>query len=245
MKSKIKQKIILGALFLIFVITEFSVYAFQDCSSFLKGFSSPRDQCSFSKTIPLFLFRNSDQKKIGIELEEAKLLIRDAARDTENGVKASSSVQNLIERMANKLEKNCPTPNPALSQLNQGAWELLYTTNKGNSAGIIGPYVGPLTFVGQVTQVVDLVEERYWNIVEVGPLRAELEATWKIKSKSNWTVIFKTIAFKLFGCQFYQKDFDTPATGDWSMTYLDSEFRILRASGREGVTNIYILSKTV
>mmetsp|Transcript_19249 Transcript_19249/g.25357 ORF Transcript_19249/g.25357 Transcript_19249/m.25357 type:complete len:244 (-) Transcript_19249:4-735(-) len=177
-------------------------------------------------------------KSIPAELESIKLDIIETAQGTSNGVKASQNQKNKIEELAISLEKLCPTKSPAKSELSNGEWTLVYTTNTGNSSGKLGP------FVGKVTQVIDLKEDRYFNIVEVGPLRAELEATWIVRGNINWTVIFKTVAFKLFGAEFLKKYFDMKsARGNWMITYVDEDFRIIRASGREGVTNIYVLAK--
>jgi len=185
------------------------------------------------------LFGSSNKNSApAVDFRKIKGQIVSVAAGTSNGLAASPEKVARIEELARALEQNCPVRAPADSPLSDGEWMLVYTTNKGDSAGKVGP------FVGKVTQVIMLEDERYFNIVEVGPLRAELEATWIVRGAKNWTVIFKTLAVKLFGMQLLQSEFDVEnARGDWIISYVDEDFRIIRATGREGVTNIYILVK--
>ncbi|CAN0491035.1 unnamed protein product, partial [Scytosiphon promiscuus] len=55
-------------------------------------------------------------------------------------------------------------------------------------------------------------------------------------------VIFETITFSLWGQQVIKKDLDQ--AGLWTLSYLDSDFRILTARSLERKTgNLYVLAR--
>eukprot|EP00640_Fibrocapsa_japonica_P005206 CAMPEP_0113945748 /NCGR_PEP_ID=MMETSP1339-20121228/50809_1 /TAXON_ID=94617 /ORGANISM="Fibrocapsa japonica" /LENGTH=206 /DNA_ID=CAMNT_0000951487 /DNA_START=98 /DNA_END=718 /DNA_ORIENTATION=- /assembly_acc=CAM_ASM_000762 len=171
------------------------------------------------------------------EVEDASKAIVQLAQGTSNGVKASTEIKEKIAGLAERLENLNQAKDMTSSQLLQGEWDLIYTTNQGNSAGKLGP------FVGEVKQIIDLQEDRYVNMVTVGIIEAVLMATWITRNNRNWTVIFKDVTFKLFGIPVISKKFPDSARGDWEMTFMDDNMRILYASGKAGVRNIYILGR--
>jgi hypothetical protein len=169
--------------------------------------------------------------------QQLKEKIRSLARGTDNGMKASESIQKQIKSCVTQLEELNPTntnegrlitSDPKLD----GSWKLVYTTNAGSSAGKLGP------FVGEVEQLICLSpssdvnndDDYYINYVRVGgnAVVGALNATWDVLSDDTWQVNFETIEFKLFGITLLEKDLE--AKGIWRKTYLDEDFRILYAS---------------
>lgn len=56
-------------------------------------------------------------------------------------------------------------------------------------------------------------------------------------------VVFKTIAFLLFGQQLVKKDLGQE--GIWTLSYLDDDMRVLTARSLERDTgNLYVLART-
>ncbi|CAN0583401.1 unnamed protein product, partial [Ectocarpus sp. 12 AP-2014] len=98
-----------------------------------------------------------------------------------------------------------------------GTWDLVYTTTPGASGGKLGP------FIGEVQQEVDIAVGLYVNYVRLGPLTGRLEATWDVVNKSQWKVVFKSIAFLLFGQQLVKNELDQ--AGLWTLSYLDDDMR--------------------
>jgi hypothetical protein len=183
--------------------------------------------------------KNDTQQKLKAELLQQTI-------GTQNGLYATESQRRAITSIVQRLEKVNPSVSKISSstQLN-GNWRLIYTTNKGSSAGKIGPWVG------QVNQIIDFEGKIYQNVVTVGPsflLQGSLSATWDVLSNTTWRVKFLDIEFKLFNAIALLKK-PLSATGIWRMSYLDDSLRILYASGDGGAgrsanasrENIYIL----
>lgn len=184
---------------------------------------------------------------------ELKNEIRKLAQGTKNGIETSDSVKSQIDACVEKLERLNPTQTKKLASDSKldGSWNLVYTTNGGSSAGMLGP------FVGDVEQFIVLddknqKEDYYINYVRLGGniVEGALTADWDVLSGDVWQVNFKSIQFKLFGITLLDKEL--VAKGIWRKTYLDDDFRILYASApaetsleekSEVKESIFILSK--
>eukprot|EP00752_Nemacystus_decipiens_P017553 g15730.t1 len=175
-------------------------------------------------------------KATGAEAQALKQTILDEAAGTSNGLKASEQQREAISKAVNGLVALNPTKDLTTSELATGTWNLVYTTTPGASGGKLGP------FVGEVQQEVDITEGLYVNYVRVGPLTGELEATWEVVNQNQWKVIFKTIAFLLFGQQLFKKELGQ--AGLWTLSYLDNDMRVLTARSLERDSgNLYVLSR--
>ena len=116
------------------------------------------------------------------------------------------------------------------------------TSTKGGSAGKLGP------FVGSVKQVMDLSSgdgPSYYNEVKLRGVRAQLDAHWETLDPQRWKVIFDTLSVYVLGKRVVEKPFPPGQTGIWRMTYLDDKMRVLRASGSNTpeTENVYVLAK--
>jgi hypothetical protein len=170
-------------------------------------------------------------------IEELKNDISRASTGTSNGLKASKEKKVAIQSAVDELIKQKPIRQTALSPENVGLWKLQYTTTNSTSAGQVGP------FVGDVFQKVD-ADGLYTNIVQLGPFKGELVATWKVVNPTTWEVVFQDIAFSLFDVQLVKKQFPAGAVGIWNLQYLDDNYRVLLARGATRTfDNIYILKK--
>ncbi|KAJ8606032.1 hypothetical protein CTAYLR_010788 [Chrysophaeum taylorii] len=171
-----------------------------------------------------------------IAAPDAKAAIERLSAGTENGIRASDEAAAEIAALIAGLENANPTADIATSGLLDGTWQLVYTTTKGSSAGALGP------FVGTVSQIIDLGAGSYVNLVELPLLTGKLGATWDVEGPDTWTVNFEFIEFFLFGQSVTKKPLT--AKGTWEMTYLDSDFRILRAQGKKDAPpNVYVLKR--
>lgn len=159
--------------------------------------------------------------------------------NTQNGNKCSDEKRDRIEKIVERLETLNPTVRIGPSELLDGKWKLLYTTNGGSSSGKLGP------FVGSVIQDIDTSAFSYDNIVSLGAglVEGRLTATWKNIDSNTWQVIFQDLVFKVFGIPLVEKTLK--AKGIWRMTYLDDNLRILYAKGGKNKKeeNVYILAK--
>ena len=172
-------------------------------------------------------------------MESLKKEIFRLAEGTSNGTSASEDTKAAFLDAVSKLEKLNPEPEIATSEGMTGNWKLLYTTNTGNSAGKLGP------FVGDVFQNVVYSSGKYENIVRLGPgiVEACLGADWDVLGPCKWQVNFRYIRFSLFGNVVSEKEVSN--CGVWRMTYLDDSMRVLWASGGKNakVENVYVLVK--
>lgn len=95
---------------------------------------------------------------------------------TKRGLKASKQEQEDIEVLLQKLEGVCELSEPARSPCMAGKWVVDYSTAPPPSNGKLGP------FDGKASQIIDLVEKSYVNLLTVEPndwLTAELFASWE------------------------------------------------------------------
>jgi len=181
------------------------------------------------------------EEKISSErVQEIKSIIKDLASGTSNGITASESTQMKISTLVTELEAANSNPDLTTSELLNGSWNLVYSTNGGSSAGKLGP------FVGNVEQLIRMEgSPDYINYVRLGNglVEGALTATWDVLPEDRWKVKFERIVFRAFGVQLFEKDLN--AKGIWRMTFLDEDFRILYAAGGTSAPkeNIYILAK--
>ncbi|CAM9243681.1 unnamed protein product, partial [Ascophyllum nodosum] len=167
-----------------------------------------------------------------------KQTIVEKAAGTSNGLEATDDQRDVIAEAINELVALNPTEDITTSGSHSaGTWDLVYTTTRGASGGKLGP------FVGSVQQEVDIAGDVYINYVRVGRLTGKLEATWEVVNKRQWKVIFKTIAFSLWGQQLIKRDL--AQEGLWTLSYLDEDFRVLTARSLERETgNLYVLGRS-
>ena len=186
-----------------------------------------------------------DSKKESLErLEKTtnlKKSLIELTKGTNNGLKATDETRSEIAAIAKSLAAFNGIKSIASSPAMTGNWKLLYTTNGGNSAGKLGP------FVGRVDQTIDVPSNRYINYVRVGPgvLQGALSASWDNINANTWKVNFLDIEIKVFGIPVKKNVFND-VSGIWKMTFLDDDLRILYAQGRSkevNEENIYILGK--
>lgn len=167
------------------------------------------------------------------------------AKGKDNGLKASEADKAQILALAEELIKLNPTKSIATSNKVDGTWRLVYTSTTGGSAGKLGP------FVGEVLQKIDTASGDYVNFVRLfgGLVEGALVATWEVKGANEWKVIFQDLTFRLFGLPVVDKKPLNGQAGQWKLTYLDEDLRILTAAGltNEGkpakVSNIYVLRR--
>ncbi len=172
--------------------------------------------------------------------------IKQLAKGTQNGIKASEEKRLAITTAVKQLEKVNPVKKLSSTEKLDGSWKLVYTTNEGSSAGKLGP----LPFVGEVVQNIDLRAGNYVNYVRLPLVEGALTASWDNLNDRTWRVKFESINFKLAGISLVSKPLT--AEGIWRLTYVDDDLRVLYAQGNAGKTleqkdkvteNIYILSK--
>lgn len=180
------------------------------------------------------LIQNKVNKAELVNLKKNEL--RELTKDCKNGLKATAQKRECILQLAKEIESLNPTKNIANDSKLNGSWKLLFTSNEGSSAGKLGP------FLGQVVQDIDLSSMRYVNYVRLPFIEGALDATWDPKGSNAWIVKFLSINFRILNISVLKKDLK--ALGEWRLTYLDENLRILYAkSGKNAPENIYILSK--
>jgi len=134
-----------------------------------------------------------------------------------NGVGATEEQQTAVKDLASELQQSCSSA-PARMPL-KGVWELLYSTAPGGSNGKVGPFIGSVT----QTFVDDL---RFVNAVELfGALKVSLEAEREVLDDSRIRVVFKDMAFSLFGLELFRKA--AGGSGVWQQRYVDQELRVM------------------
>lgn len=180
----------------------------------------------------------SNQKVNQKKVNEIKSEIIELATNTKNGVIASENIKKEIGMKIKQLEELNQIRKLTNNNLLAGKWNLLYTTNDGSSAGKIGP------FVGKVIQDIDFDNYEYDNIVDLIIFQGILKAKWVVLSNNIWQVEFVNLKFKLFD-SILLKEQKLNALGEWRMTFLDDNFRILYAKGGKNKTteNVYVLNK--
>ena len=172
---------------------------------------------------------------------EIKGQIRQLAKGMQNGIGASAAKKAAMAALVAQLEPANRVKKLTSSELLDGTWQLLFTTNEGSSAGKLGP------FVGDVAQAIDLNQREYFNYVRLGPggalVEGSLRATWDNLGDKLWRVKFQSLTLKVFGIQISKAPL--VAEGVWRMTYLDDDLRILYAKGGKNLEkeNVYILGK--
>ena len=180
---------------------------------------------------------NNAAQKAKIESLKADLVT--VSTGTSNGIKATEDQRLQIATIVKDLEKLNAVKKIASSDMMNGNWKLIYTTNEGSSAGKLGP------FVGRVDQLITVDEQRYINFVRLGNgiITGALTATWDNLGDKLWQVKFLDIELKAFGIPITKKPLG--AVGTWRMSYLDDDLRILYAAGGKNTVkeNIYILAK--
>ena len=136
-----------------------------------------------------------------------------------------------------ELEDANVTKDLATSDLLDGSWKLVYSSNGGSSAGKLGPFVGEVEQLIRLdTSTTDGDGDDYINYVRLGngAVEGALTATWDVLSDETWEVKFETLEFKVLGVTLVEKDLN--ARGIWRMTYLDEDFRILYAAAAAAAT---------
>jgi len=203
------------------------------------GFVAQRSTDRWMSQHTLNLFKRSPAVQKAPSVTELKKSIRALAAPTSNGVTASATVQEEMAKLVLLLEKQNKEKKLTKTQMLDGNWRLLYTTNGGSSAGKLGP------FVGVVDQDINLADGKYVNYVRLGGAIVEgaLTASWDNLNDKTWRVKFEGIVLKVLGIPLVKKPLD--ATGIWRFTYVDADFRILYAQGGKNTVkeNIYILAK--
>ncbi|EKX44195.1 hypothetical protein GUITHDRAFT_109982 [Guillardia theta CCMP2712] len=180
-----------------------------------------------------------------------------------NGVGASEDLILSVKEKATELAKLNPTQRQATSPMLDGKWRLVFSTTKGPSSGMLGP------FVGDVFQDIVLEQEKYFNILELGFVEAVLSAHWDVMGQEKWRVFFDDIQFSLFGIPVFKKEFSSSQRdqvlegldtlggtekearssnngGIWDMAYCNDTLRVLWAYGvqREASkASIYVLER--
>jgi hypothetical protein len=176
------------------------------------------------------------------KLESAKKLTDSLVlitKSTSNGIKASPEVRSEVSKLVKDLEALNSVKTISSSPVMDGNWRLIYTTNNGSSAGVLGP------FVGRVDQNIDVTSNKYINYVRLGSaVQGALSATWDNLGPKLWRVKFIDVTISIFGIPVQKKSLEG-SIGIWRMTYLDDSIRILYAQGGKNTVteNIYILSK--
>lgn len=163
--------------------------------------------------------------------QSKKLQLVKMIRPLDRGLNATVEEQEKVERLVQQLENINPTAKPIKSDLINGKWELLYTTNTyilgGKRPAILRPN-------GAFYQVIDAPKGRVQNI-ETAPYFNQISAQITPVSDTRVDVQFK----KLILLGLIPLDAPDFMKGFLEMTYLDEEMRISR--GDEG--NLFVLRR--
>ncbi|CEL91638.1 unnamed protein product [Vitrella brassicaformis CCMP3155] len=202
-------------------------------SAVCDAFRSPASPLSSSPTLSRPLSRRTARRlspqmltnifKPSVDAASLKREIGRIAKGKDNGIKVTPAEREKILSLVKQLESSSPIKAAAQSKRLNGLWRLVYTTTPGSSAGKLGP------FVGDVTQMIDMDSDVYINYVDIGPVQAFLEASWDVLGPNRWRVKFQNIGFRVFGIPLAKNELKN--VGDWRMTYLDDDYRILWARG--------------
>ncbi len=112
---------------------------------------------------------------------DLKTQIEKEFEGTSRGLNASSEKVSQIDALVQKLEAECPFPEPARSPLMGGKWIVDYTTAPPPSNGKLGP------FVGIARQVIDLDAGTYSNYLSVpGDIEKEWLSATLVATFEEW-----------------------------------------------------------
>lgn len=174
------------------------------------------------------------------QVAQLKQQLVQLTKGTSNGVKATLPVQESVAKIVQEISKfNQIQLSVKSNSAMNGAWKLLYTTNREFSAGKVGP------FVGSVVQTIDLKTVNYINDLKLGSgiFHAELLGTFQNMPKNTWKVIFKNVKVSLAGVKVLEKAL--PGEGLWQVQYIDEDLRIFYANNIKTPEkrNLYIMQR--
>jgi len=164
-----------------------------------------------------------------------------------NGVYASKEQRETIASITSALEACNPTSKPASSDLMNGYWRLLYTdfAPAAPSSGKLGP------FVGKVYQKLDAKNNKIYNILDISlpPIKGQLEAKQSVFDSSTWAIKFEQATNSIFGIPLrpvlFPQDDANAQIRLWQITYLDANFRVMRAKKPGAVESFLFVLKRV
>jgi len=138
----------------------------------------------------------------------------------------AARMKELIDALVQSSDRaqTC-TSEPALFN---GTHDLLFSTNTGSSAGRFGPFTA-----SEVSQRIEDFPSRLVNSAVLGPLRADLQASFDILAGDKVRVNFESVRFSLFGVTLTSRQFERRApnaAGTWKILYVDPNLRVLRAN---------------
>ena len=150
-----------------------------------------------------------------------------------NGVGASAEACSKVTSLSSQLEELNPTLNPATDNMKKssGSWKVEFSDAPPPSNGQLGP------FVGTAIQKIDTATKTYSNILDLPPIKVQLDASYSPLDSSRLKVSFETLSFTLFGKQLIKKSLPTGTTRTWCLTYVDDDTRIVRAGAAGGKVN--------
>ena len=177
-----------------------------------------------------------------------------------NGVDCTIEQRDGISSIVYDLEKKNPTSRPAMNDKKMaGYWRLLYTDFKPDapSNGKLGP------FIGKVYQYLDPSNAQIKNILDIHFLGNTLRILGALVAKqetskpNEWRITFDYItnSITLFGAlkvltirKEFLSDIGQQEIRKWEITYLDDDFRVMRAkndkdSGNDKEAFIFILER--
>lgn len=188
--------------------------------------SAPEDR----RTIARVSFLSQITKKSREETRERlKEQLLEAIATLDRGVKATPQDQELIDKMARKLEMMNQVKEPLKSGLLNGKWELLYTTSQSILQTKRPIFLRPF---GKIYQAINLDTLRAQNM-ETWPFFNQITANLVPLNARRTAVKFDY--FKIAGLIRVKNP--GSGRGQIEITYLDEELRISR--GDKG--NLFIL----
>ena len=186
--------------------------------------------------------------------------IAQLARETAGGARSTAAQAAAIEEAVQSLEKTQLTQalDPAAAC---GVWSQLYCDNPaagtvaGDGRSSRRQLIGPIS--GRVTQRVLAnasggMPSRYEQRATAGKglLEARLEATivqtpYAGAGPLVWTVAFETFAWRWLGVPLRSRRLPPGRGGEWRTTYLDDEWRVMRAGSMrgDGAESLYVLRR--
>ncbi len=116
---------------------------------------------------------------------DLKTQIEKEFEGTNRGLNASPEKVSQIDALVQKLEAECPLPEPARSPLMGGKWIVDYTTAPPPSNGKLGP------FAGIARQIIDLDAGTYSNYLSVpGDIEKEWLSATLVATFEEWDGVF-------------------------------------------------------